>query len=170
MNAKRLKLTPELQAPILASIRAGGFPHVAAEAWGVPRATFEQWIEWGTRSKPPARDPYKSFALAVIQAQAQARLKAEMAAMEDDPHFWLKNGPGRDQPNKPGWSAMVRPLLTANTQTINLFTSPDFLQFMAILRAVLAPYPDALAAVTAAMDSKPAPKPVPTLTVTAESK
>jgi hypothetical protein len=74
-----------------------------------------------------------------------------MAAMENDPRFWLKNGPGRDVPGKPGWAAMVRPILTANQQTINLFTSPDFLRFLATLRAVLEPFPEALQAITDAM-------------------
>jgi hypothetical protein len=75
------------------------------------------------------REPYRSFLRKVEQAKAQARLKAEMAAMENDPRFWLKNGPGRDVPGKPGWAAMVRPILNANQQTINLFTSPAYLEF-----------------------------------------
>ena len=157
MNNK-IKLTPELENQILASIRAGGFPHVAAKAWGVPDHVFDKWMEWGTGKKHKA--PYTQFARKVEQAKAQARLKAEMMAMEEDPRFWLKNGPGKETPQAPGWSAVVRPQLTNNTNTINLFASPDFLQFLATLRGVLAPYPDALHALTKALDG-PAPEPPP---------
>ena len=166
----KVRLTPELQAQIVAGIRAGGFPHVAAAAFGVPEWLFNTWIEWGTRKKPPPKNPYKAFALAIEQAQAQARLKAEMSAMEHDVRFWLKNGPARDLPGKPGWAAMVRPILTGNQQTINLFGSPDFLQFMATLRGVLAPYPEALAAISKAMDAKPEPIPVEPIAIAAPSK
>jgi hypothetical protein len=148
---KNLKLTPDLENAILASIRAGGYPHVAAAAWGITEPVFDDWLRRGRQRR--GREPYRSFLRKVEQAKAQARLKAEMAAMENDPRFWLKNGPGRDVPGKPGWAAMVRPILTANQQTINLFTSPDFLQFMATLRAVLAPFPEALNAVTTAIES-----------------
>ena len=50
-------------------------------------------------------------------------------------------------------AALVRPVLTAISQTINLFTSPDFLSFMQTLRTVLAPFPEAMKALTAAMDT-----------------
>jgi hypothetical protein len=168
MNTK-IKLTPEIEQQIMAGIRAGGYAHVSAAAFGVPEQIFDTWLKWGTSKT--AKDPYKRFARNIEQAKAQARLKAEMTAMENDPRFWLKNGPGRDLPDKPGWAAMVRPILTGNQQTVNLFMSPEFLQFMHTLRAVLAPFPDALKALTAAMDQ---PKPeiiqLPPQTEEAKSK
>lgn len=156
MNSK-IKLTPDIQAQILAAIRAGGYPHVAAQAFGVPEETFTKWLDSGKRKN--AKDPFKGFVLAVESAKAQARLKAEMKAMEEDPRFWLKNGPGKERPDSPGWAAMVRPMVAGNTNTINLFTSPDFIQFMSTLRSVLAPFPDALHALTKALDN-PQPEPV----------
>ncbi len=155
MNHK-VKLTPEIQQKICASIRAGGFPHVAAMAWGVPEHTFEAWMKQGCKTTK-AKALYRDFYLAVEQAKAQARLKAEMKAMEEDPKFWLKNGPGKEQPDSPGWTTMMRPLLTGPQQTLNIFASPDFLTFLQTLRAVLAPYPQALAALTLALerDEKP---------------
>lgn len=148
----RVKLTPELENQILASIRMGGYPHVAAAAWGVPEWLWDQWMQWGAKRNP--RQPYKNFHQKVEQAKAQARLKAEMAAMENDPRFWLKNGPGKERPDSPGWAAMVRPILTSSSQTINLFTSPDFIQFMQTLRQVLAPYPEALKALAEATEKQ----------------
>lgn len=152
MNSS-IKLTKELEGSILAGIRAGGYPHVAAQAFGVPEELFAKWIASG--SKKNAKDPYKTFCLNVQAAKAQARLKAEMKAMEEDPRFWLKNGPGKEKPDSPGWAAMVRPMIGGNTNTINLFGSPDFIQFMATLRNVLAPFPQALDALSRALDGKP---------------
>ena len=47
-------LTPELQGRIVAFVRAGGYPHVAAEAAGVPRHVFERWLKRGGRRKARA--------------------------------------------------------------------------------------------------------------------
>jgi hypothetical protein len=149
--------TPELESIILAGVRSGGYPHVAAAAAGVDDASFQEWIERGSRKN--AREPYKSFARRLHQAEGQARLMREIEAAKDDPQFWLKNGPGRDLPGKPGWAAMIRPTLGGHQTTINLFTSAEFLQFMAMLRAVLAPYPEALEALAAALE-KPTATPV----------
>jgi hypothetical protein len=145
------KLTPELADQIIGYIRVGTFPNVAAEASGVPRKVFQAWLAQG--KKPKAAKHYRDFYRKVQQAQAIARLKAETAMLTDDPKFWLRSGPGREQPDNPGWTAVVRPLLTGDKTTINLFASPDFLAFLATLRQVLAPYPDALAALTQAMDT-----------------
>lgn len=154
----KLKLTPDLEAKILASIRAGSFPHVAAEAWGVPRETFDNWLKLG--SEKSIRKPYSSFYKNVRQAVATARLKAEMEAYQANPITWLKSGPGKEKPDEPGWTSVIRPQIINESKTINLFTSPDFLQFMATLRSVLAPYPSALKALADAMDGKP-PEPAP---------
>lgn len=148
---RRIKLTPDVEGQILSFIRVGGYPHVAAQAAGIPEWMWNEWIALG--EKKGAREPYKSFVLKVNQAKAQARLNAEVAALEADPRFWLKNGPGKETPESPGWAAMVRPMLTQNNQTINLFSSPDFIQFMATLRAVLAPYPEALMALSKALEA-----------------
>src|SRR5262249_19894664 len=137
--ARTQKLTKELQDQILPYIRAGAYPHVAAQAAGLSEEDWNTWKEWSE-----TRRTYRKFFLLVTQAKAQARAAAEIDARKEDVRFWLKNGPGKEQPDNPGWAAMVRPLLTGNTNTINLFSSPDFLTFMATLRAVLAPYPEAL--------------------------
>src|SRR5437762_13230908 len=94
MSVRRFRLTPQLRSQIVAGVRAGGYPHVAAEAWGVPRAIFDLWLERGQAKD--GREPYASFARDVQTAYAQARLRAELAVFEDDPKVWLAHGPGRE--------------------------------------------------------------------------
>src|SRR5438105_1422557 len=96
MARKRHLLTPAVEQAILAYVRAGGFPHVAAEAAGVPRAVFERWLARGQEPGGPAK--YRAFLEAVRQAQAQARLGAEVSARDDKPLDWLRSGPGRETP------------------------------------------------------------------------
>lgn len=137
--SSRIKLTTELEQQILASIRAGGYAHVAAAAWGVPEQLWQKWQRWGTGKE--ARQPYRELLHKVEQAQGQARLKAEMAAMEADPRGWLKHGPGKERPGNPGWAALAKPA-PGRDPALDLFTAPAFLQFMNRLRKILAPYPD----------------------------
>jgi hypothetical protein len=100
MSAKSL-LSPEVLQKILASIRAGGYAHVAAQAWGVPLLRWRRWLAAGRRPSSP--EPYRSLFRAVAEARAQARLKAEIDALAKDPRFWLKTGPGKDADDAPGW-------------------------------------------------------------------
>src|SRR4051812_27893499 len=106
----RVKHLPDLEHTILAGVRAGGYPHVAAEAAGVDADNWRRWLALG--KKKNAREPYRGFWLRLQQAKAQARLLREIEVAKEDPRFWLKNGPGRDLPESPGWAAMVRPILT----------------------------------------------------------
>ena len=39
------------------------------------------------------------------EAAAQARLRAEVAVFDKRPLDWLKCGPGKEAPRRPGWSA-----------------------------------------------------------------
>ena len=43
------------------------------------------------------------------QAQAQARLGAEVSARNDKPLDWLRNGPGRETADQRGWTSNARP-------------------------------------------------------------
>jgi transposase-like protein len=142
--SKSIELTPELEARIVASIRAGGYAPVAAQAWGVSEALLERWLKRGRRKN--AREPYRSFARNVDQALGQARLRAEMEAFKRDPRCWLKHGPGREMPGKPGWTAPARSQGGSANKTVALFANPEVLQLLALVRQVLANYPDALAA------------------------
>jgi transposase-like protein len=107
------RLTPELQEQIVAAIRAGGFPHIAAQAFGVSRRTFEHWRKLG-RSNESEKDFY-SFARAVDDAIAQARLRAEINIFTEQPRLWLQHGPGRELIDNPGWTALVKPAVRERT-------------------------------------------------------
>jgi hypothetical protein len=161
-----IPLTPDIETKILASIRAGAFPHVAAQAWGVPAEVFDAWIEKAKNKR--SKKKFRDFANKVKQAKATARLRAEMEAYDKNPLIWLKSGPGREQPDSPGWAAVVRPQITNDNRTVNLFTSPDFVSFMGTLRQALAPFPEAIKALVDIMDGKkpaapalPPPPPAP---------
>jgi hypothetical protein len=147
MKHRKTKLTTELESTILSWIRAGSYPHVAAVAAGVPESLWRQWQE---RAK--TRNPYKRFFAKIAQAHATARLKAETAMLDEDARFWLKHGPGRESPGNPGWANMVSPLFAPASETSNVFLSGEFLHFMATLRAALAPYPEAMMALSNALE------------------
>ena len=98
--SNRPKLTDAIEHKILVWIRSGVYPHVAAEAYGVPRALFEKWMRHGEKHRT---QPYRRFWRKVREAQAQARLKAEMDARAKDARFWLHYGPGKEIADTPGW-------------------------------------------------------------------
>src|SRR5271170_2125832 len=107
MPKKTLQVTPQLQEEICAFIRAGGFPHVAAEAAGVSREIFEDWLRRGHVKQP--KPYYKAFLTAINQAKAHARLQAEIAAKNENPIAWLRSGPGKETKEAPGWTRTVGP-------------------------------------------------------------
>jgi hypothetical protein len=142
-------LTEEVQARILSFIRAGAFPHVAAEASGIP---LEIWEAWQQMAKRPGRAAkrYRDFLIEVRQAQAMARVAAESNILRESPLNWLKSGPGRECANLAGWTAPTKPLVQNNTQ-VNLLLSPELQGLFAAILQVLAPYPEARAAVALAL-------------------
>ena len=142
----RPRLTPPVRRMIISYIRSGCYDWLAAEAAGVPRAVFEDWLR---RGQAGAR-AYRAFAQEVVQARAQARAAAEVAAHQRDPLFWLRHGPGRETSSTPGWSVPVRPLVTATHA--NALESLTVLQLLQLLDASLRAYPEARAAVLQAID------------------
>ena len=141
MAARKLpRLTPTLQQRIVASIRAGGYPHVAAQAAGISPARFDDWLKRGQADG--AWEPYRSFAEEVRGASAQARLRAETALFTDEPKRWLAHGPGRDSAASPGWSTPVKPA-TTNAETQSALLDPAFLEFVNELLEALKLFPEA---------------------------
>jgi hypothetical protein len=152
------KLTSKIQQEICQFIQAGGFPHVAASAAGIPASEFEKWMQLGDVTKKlHHRKPYIAFRLAVLQAQAQARLAAEIQAHQDSPLVWLKQGPGKETPTSTGWTVPVKPTAITHQQ-INLLLSPEMQGIFLALLQILAPFPEARAAVAKALYSQDQPK------------
>jgi hypothetical protein len=137
-------LTPELGDRIASAIRAGAFPHVAAEAYGLPRSLFDEYLNLG--NQPDAAPLYRKFADAIRQAIAQARIKAELIVLAEDAKFWLKFGPGKGTEKNPGWTNPAKAeeidggewTLAAHPELIRLFSE--------ILKA-LEPFPEARSSV-----------------------
>jgi hypothetical protein len=136
--------TPEIEAKIVAFVRAGGYAHVAAEAAGIPREVFEEWMRKGEAKR--AAKTYKHFAEEVRQAEAQARLNAEVAALKNKPVDWLKAGPGKETAANPGWSALAKPRAGAGKET-SLMMDAGVQRFLAVLLRALEPYPEIRAAI-----------------------
>jgi hypothetical protein len=141
MAPTRHVLTAELASQIVAFIRAGGFPHVAAEAAGVPREVFADWLRRGR--EPGGRPPYRDLARGVCQAQAQARLTAEVAALTDRPLDWLRSGPGKETADAAGWTGPARPQPPPDPPPDDALADPRVRQFLADLLDLLAPHPEA---------------------------
>jgi transposase-like protein len=139
-STKRFRLTPELRSQIIAAVRSGGYAHIAAEAFGVPKSVFDDWMKRG--GERDAREPYASFARDIRQSHAQARLRAEMSLFEAEPKLWLIHGPGRETDASPGWSVSVKPAELASA-TRNVLLDPELMALFRTLMEVLRPYPEA---------------------------
>jgi hypothetical protein len=101
---RRTVLTPELQRDICAFIRAGAYDYAAAEACGISRRTFFEWLERGERESRRGRSPvYMQFARAIRRAQSEARVSAEITVKKIDPKWWLSRM-HRERPDAPGWN------------------------------------------------------------------
>ena len=145
------RLTTELQNQIATFIRNGAYPHVAAQAAGVPHTLFLSWMERGQRTT--RHNHYRLFFLEVQTAHAISRLRAEMALHQDDPRTWLTKGPGKEQPGEPGWSGVVRPLVNlSDNRTLNLLADPQAATLLSAILAALAPFPEARRAAIAALN------------------
>jgi hypothetical protein len=146
MPASQPRPTPALQQTIAAYIRAGGFPHVAAEAAGVPRALFARWLRRGQR--PKAAEDYRAFYQAILQARAQARLRAELAVFKARPLDWLRCGPGKETGDNPGWTGNVK-AGSGSEEMVSPLLQPAVQDLVAQMLVLLGPYPEARAAVAA---------------------
>lgn len=147
--------TAEVTAQIAGFVRAGGYPEVAAEAAGVPRDLFVRWMERGRARN--AREPYRSFASAVGQALAQARLRAEIEARQKVPRFWLASGPGRERSDTPGWTSQVKPRPEDGADPLGR-AEALIARYTQVVMTALEPFPEARAAVADALlaaDSAP---------------
>ena len=162
MARRGSRLTPEIQRTIVAFIRAGAYPHTAAEAAGIPAALFRSWMEAGAKRK--GRAVYRGFRAAVTEAAAQARVTAELACFTDDPKTWLTKGPGRETAETPGWSGVVRPVVAlTDNRSVNLLTDPTSSALLTMLLGALSPFPEARRAAIDALNGAAERKVIPAL-------
>jgi hypothetical protein len=150
----RTKLTDAIEHKIIAWIHSGAFAHVAAEAAGVRPEVFEQWLAWGTRTRPRPIPRYRRFAHHVRQAVAVGRLLAEARVYDKDPKTWLLSGPGKEQADCPGWSATVKAVPRRSRSEVNLLADPRLADLVQNILKALEGFPDARQAVAAALESE----------------
>jgi hypothetical protein len=141
LKAYRPELNLGLTQQIVASIRAGGYAHVSAQAWGVSPRRFERWLKLGRRKNAP--DLYAGFAAEVDAAVAQARLRAEVAVLAGDAKAWLEHGPGKDTRGNPGWTRPVKGPDTPAEQEQNALLNQVFMGKCNKLFDALSPFPEA---------------------------
>jgi hypothetical protein len=148
MSRTSILLTPEIEQSILNFIRAGAFPHVAAEAAGIPREVFDTWINLAEK---PNRNHgrYRRFVVKIKQAVAQARLLAEAQILKERPLDWLKSGPGRENAENEGWTAPTKPV--AKPSQINILMGGEGQALLATILQILGPFPEARVAVARAL-------------------
>jgi hypothetical protein len=81
-RSKLFVLTRQVIQQITSFIRAGGHPHVAAEAAGIPKEIFDAWMRLGCPVRRPkgskANPEYLVLWRQVMQARGQAQLRAEI--------------------------------------------------------------------------------------------
>lgn len=136
----KVRLTPEKTQKILAGIRAGAYPYIAAEANGVPKEVFDDWMSLGSRKN--AWEPYRSFAEGVREAFAQARVRAETENLTKNPKLWLIHGPGRETEQYPGWSASVK-AASPEVEAANPLCDPVLMNVLRAVLDALGPFPEA---------------------------
>jgi hypothetical protein len=159
MSTRRYQLTAELQTTICGYILSGGYPHVAAEAAGIPREVFDGWMR-RARARAPTKK-YRLFYEAIVQARGQVRLAAEAKALTKDPLAWLKCGPGKETPDAPGWTNPPRAQVDGDPEAVNLLMRRETQDLMATLLRILEPFPEVrtrVAEALAGLDTEPPPE------------
>ena len=89
--ARPTVLNEQVYQKLLEALRGGAFDWVAAEAAGIHRSTFYNWLARGEQGE----QTWAVFAREVLRARAQARLRAEGRLLEQDLLNWLRLGPRR---------------------------------------------------------------------------
>jgi hypothetical protein len=150
------RLTPEVQNDIVAFLRAGGFPHVACEAAGIPAHVFERWLFIGSPvGRRPGWKPHKLYTPlwhGVMESRAIARAAAEVEAHQRQAVRWLLQGPGKERPEVPGWSQAGRPQPMRQDPGASALMDPEFRDLLARLLQALEPFPEAREAAARALD------------------
>lgn len=149
MTRSRYRLTPALQRRICSFIVSGSYPHVAAEAEGIPRAIFDDWLDRGRVRRAPKK--YREFYDAVIIARAQVRLSAEAKTLSKDPLAWLKCGPGKEGADGPGWSNPVKGAVPSSDEAAKLLLNREVQELFKTLLTLLEPHPEVRASLAAAL-------------------
>jgi hypothetical protein len=105
MKGRRSLLSPAVRTALIEAIEGGAFDWVAAEAAGISRRTFYDWMKRGEAGE----EPFAELVGVLRRARATARVGAERTVRLRDPLAWLRLGPGRERPEEPGWTLPPKP-------------------------------------------------------------
>jgi hypothetical protein len=147
MSKPQVRLTAELIEAICTRIKAGAFEWVAVESLGVPQFVYQEWLNHARRSQRLSK--YHRLATKVMQARAQARLRAEMEVRDKDVKVWLLQGPGRETATHEGWGPAAKPAAGAESAEHRVRLG----ELCHLLLRALAPFPEARAAVAKMLES-----------------
>jgi hypothetical protein len=150
MPTPQVRLTAELIEAICARIKAGAYEWVAVESLGIPRFVYQEWINNARRSR--RRSVYQGLAAKVMQARAQARLRAEMEVRDKDVKVWLLQGPGRETATHEGWGPAAKPAASAESTGHRVRLG----ELCNLVLKALGPFPEARAAVAKMLESREA--------------
>jgi transposase-like protein len=73
-RGRRTRLTPEIQAKIIALVTAGHYKRTAAAHAGINERTLYQWYDKGDREHPSHRKIYGQFRQALDKAEAESEI------------------------------------------------------------------------------------------------
>jgi hypothetical protein len=92
------------------------------------------------------------FRPAVLEAAATARVFAETKVFESNPLAWLKHGPGKETPERSGWTTSAKPYAPRHQPGTDVdLMNPRLQRYFATILQVLTPYPEVRSAVAAAL-------------------
>lgn len=137
--------TPEIHKAVVATIRAGAYDWVAAEANGIDRMTFHRWMRRGETERV---EPFWTFSQDVRLARAQARASAELEVKKEQPFNWLRYGPGREREKAEGWTESKE---VRHSGSIDVVHSIEWSRIATTIEQALGPYPEAKLAVANAL-------------------
>ncbi len=136
------KLTPELHAEIVRTVKAGNYFETAAAMAGVERATLREWIKRGVRAKTGA---YAAFAADIEQAMAHAEVVDVIGIRKAGEKEWTARAWLLERRFPDRWGRKSADV------TINLVQTPQWADLKAKIVEALRPYPEAAAAVARAV-------------------
>lgn len=87
LGGRKTTMTDEVRDNLLAMLRAGNYIEVACRASGVPRRTFDEWMQRG-KSGLPADEPYRAFRELVTKARASGEVRNVAAIAAAAPESW----------------------------------------------------------------------------------
>ena len=148
MAAKHPPPTPEVEATIVAYVRAGGYLHVAVEAAGVPREVFEEWLRKGEAGRPPQVQAIRRGAAEGGGAGAAGRRDAGAQGQAD------RLAQGRAGQGDAGPARLVGAGQAARgaAKETPLLLRADVQAFLRAVLEALEPHPEARAAVAAVLN------------------